>query len=89
MMRRYFRTLTSFIPSRWETAKKEMRDTIMPFAIGVRNCIGQPLVVAEINAFAPRIVDRFDFRVNTPGRPCINGTYKYAGAQIQQIIRAN
>jgi cytochrome P450 len=58
----------SFQPERWATAtKKAMKESMMPFVIGLRSCIGRVLATAEINTIVSTLVSNFDFSVAEEG----------------------
>lgn len=74
----------SFIPSRWESATKEMNNAFYPFALGKQNCIGQSLANAEIHTIVPRICSEFKLELVDEGRPSYFLTLK----PIKTIIKA-
>ena len=72
-----------FHPDRWIHATKAMNDTIIPFSAGNRNCVGQALAKAEIDALIPLLVTQFDFTVEEEGTPDYFLTLKIAGAKLK------
>ena len=72
-----------FHPDRWIHATKAMNDTIIPFSAGNRNCVGQALAKAEIDALIPLLVTQFDFIVEEEGTPDYFLTLKIAGAKLK------
>jgi len=66
----------SFIPSRWENATKEMKESFYPFSMGKQNCIGQSLATAEIHTIIPRICSEFEVELVDEGRPEFFLTWK-------------
>ena len=51
-----FKDPDQFSPERWETEDKSMREALLPFALGVRNCIGQYLALSKIYSVLSRLV---------------------------------
>ena len=51
----------AFRPERWETASKEMLESMMMFSLGKHNCVGQSLATAELNSAIPRLQGNIDF----------------------------
>ena len=57
----------SFLPSRWDDPTKEMNDSLTPFIVGPRNCVGSSLANAEINTIIPAICSQFEFELEEEG----------------------
>jgi cytochrome P450 len=57
----------TFNPDRWYNATTEMKNTVMTFSMGVRNCVGQALATAELDSILPRIVSQYDFEIEDEG----------------------
>jgi cytochrome P450 len=45
-----------------------MKEAFMPFAAGPRRCPGQPLAEAEVYSVLPRLIQEFEFTVESKGR---------------------
>lgn len=73
----------AFSPDRWMNATKAMNDTIIPFSMGSRNCVGQALAKAEMDALIPLLVTKFDFMIEEEGTPDYFLTLKIAGAKLK------
>jgi cholestanetriol 26-monooxygenase len=54
-------------PSRWLNATEEAKLSLFPFALGNRNCIGQPLANAELYTILPYLIKHFEFSVEQEG----------------------
>ena len=44
-----------------------MREALLPFALGVRNCIGQYLALSEIYSVLSRLVTDYKFDIENEG----------------------
>ena len=62
-----FSNADHFDPSRWSKSTPEMKQSLMPFSLGNRNCIGQTLATAEIQAVIPRLLAGYDFELVKKG----------------------
>jgi len=72
-----------FYPERWESATKEMKESILMFSLGKRNCIGQSLATAELNSVLPRLLSEYKFEIEIPGELDYFLTLKFAGTQLK------
>jgi cytochrome P450 len=54
-------------PSRWLNATEEAKLSLFPFALGNRNCVGQPLANAELYTILPYLIKNFEFSVENEG----------------------
>lgn len=72
-----------FLPHRWENADKKMRDAIMPFSLGNRNCLGQSFAMSEIYTVIPRLITNYRFEIETEGQFDYFLTIKHAGARLK------
>jgi cytochrome P450 len=62
-----FEDADSFIPSRWDKPTKDMNDSVMNFALGKQNCVGQSLANAEIHTLIPLICSKFELELEDEG----------------------
>ena len=62
-----FKDPDQFSPERWEAEDKSMREALLPFALGVRNCIGQHLGLSEIYSVLSRLVADYKFDIENEG----------------------
>eukprot|EP00523_Entomoneis_sp_CCMP467_P018550 CAMPEP_0168811638 /NCGR_PEP_ID=MMETSP0726-20121227/4228_1 /TAXON_ID=265536 /ORGANISM="Amphiprora sp., Strain CCMP467" /LENGTH=504 /DNA_ID=CAMNT_0008863707 /DNA_START=99 /DNA_END=1613 /DNA_ORIENTATION=+ len=58
-----FESPDSFIPERWENPTKEMIESVTPFGIGKRSCLGRALALAEMEVIIPFIIQNFHLSV--------------------------
>lgn len=64
----YWSQPEDFVPERWLVAEKEKKDlgisngAYMPFAVGPRNCLGQPLAQWVLRSLLARLVYQYDFQ---------------------------
>mmetsp|Transcript_11311 Transcript_11311/g.23156 ORF Transcript_11311/g.23156 Transcript_11311/m.23156 type:complete len:521 (-) Transcript_11311:25-1587(-) len=72
-----------FDPSRWAQATPAMKQSLMPFSVGMRNCIGQSLANAEIQAVLPRLIHDYDFEIQQEGTPDNFLTLKFTGTRLR------
>lgn len=72
-----------FRPERWLNATEEMKKSLLTFALGKRNCIGQSLATTELRSALPVLLSKYHFEVVKEGRLDYFLTLKYAGAQIK------
>jgi cytochrome P450 len=61
----YYDDPDEYRPSRWVNPKTEV--AYVPFSIGPRNCIGQPLATAELHTVLSVLLARYDFTVENEG----------------------
>lgn len=62
-----FSDADNFDPDRWYNATDEMKNTLMPFAAGTRNCVGQSLATAELETILPYILSQFKINLIEEG----------------------
>lgn len=62
-----FENPLQFQPSRWLHATEEMKQSLFPFALGNRNCVGQPLAYAELYTIVPYLIQRYEFSIVDEG----------------------
>jgi len=72
-----------FWPERWENATTEMKQAVLPFSYGNRNCLGQRLALAELDTVLPRLVSSYDFVLETEGELDRFLTFKFMGARMR------
>ena len=72
-----------FQPERWENATEEMKQSMLMFSLGKRNCIGQSLAMAELQTVIPKLLTKFKFELETEGELDYFLTLKFAGARIK------
>jgi cytochrome P450 len=56
-----------FEPARWETPTEEMKKAWMPFAVGIRNCLGQSLATCEMQVILSKICANYNFELVEEG----------------------
>lgn len=78
-----FSNADQFDPSRWNKSTPEMKQSLMPFSLGNRNCIGQTLATSEIQAVFPRLLVDYDFELVKKGEVETFLTMKVAGSVIR------
>lgn len=61
---RFFPEPDRFDPDRWAPPKLKMqrKEAFMPFGVGPRSCIGEPLAMAEVTTMVAAIVPRVELR---------------------------
>ncbi len=64
---KYFTDPHSFFPSRWINPTKLEKDSLMPFLIGSRNCVGQSLANSTLRTVIAQLCMDFDFTVSEEG----------------------
>lgn len=79
----YFDEPDEFKPSRWENPTQEMTKAVIPFAIGIRNCMGQRLATAELNCALAILMSKYKFELVDEGKMDFFLTLKYAGAKLR------
>lgn len=68
-----------FLPERWLVEDPTIRDqgitngAYMPFAVGPRNCVGQPLAHVILRSLLTRLVSKFEFRDERVVDPDVDG----------------
>lgn len=82
---RTFERPDHFEPERWRRADAaaEMAAALMPFAVGKRNCVGQALAQADVQAVLALLCTRYDFEVTVPPAGESKVTRKPAGARLR------
>jgi cytochrome P450 len=59
----------AFDPDRWAEAAPQaakLREMLMPFSVGKRNCIGQTLAMMELRVLAGNLLRYYDFELVGP-----------------------
>lgn len=78
-----FMNPTKFEPERWENATKAMNLALSPFSLGIRNCIGQSLAVAELHSVLPVMFQNYQFKLDEEGELDYFLTLKYSGSRLK------
>jgi len=78
-----FKDPDCFCPERWESADKAMREAVIPFSLGTRNCIGQSLAKAELYSVLPKLFAEYKFEVEDEGKLDYFLTLKYVGVHLK------
>jgi cytochrome P450 len=78
-----FEDPSAFKPERWENATKAMNDSVTPFTLGKRNCIGQALAKAELQSVLPMLVSKYKFELVEDGKTDYFLTLKISGARLK------
>ena len=73
----------TFNPDRWYDATPEMKNSILTFALEVRNCVGQALATAELDSILPRIMSQYDFEIEEEGSLEFFLTLKHVGTKLR------
>jgi cytochrome P450 len=73
----------TFNPDRWYTSTPEMKNTMLTFSLGIRNCVGQALATAELDSILPRIVSQYDFEIEEEGSLQYFLTMFHAGTKLR------
>jgi len=79
---RYYDEPDEFRPSRWINPAPEAISAFIPFSIGKRNCIGQPLANAELQTVISLIICKYHFSVTDSGKSEFFMTMKPSGARL-------
>lgn len=79
----YFDDPDQFKPSRWENPTQEMKNAVIPFAIGIRGCLGQRLANAELGCALAILMSKYKFEVVDQGKEDFFLTLKYSGAKLR------
>ena len=72
----------SFKPSRWIDPSEDSLASLMPFSLGRRNCIGQPLAKAEMVNVLSKLCTDYDFHVHNEGKEALVLTHQLVGARL-------
>lgn len=78
-----FKDPENFRPERWEKEDDKMRAALMTFSLGIRDCVGKSLAVAEIYSVLPRLLTDYKFEVEEEGILDFFLTLKYVGARLK------
>jgi len=62
-----FKDPFKFQPSRWLDPSEAAKRAFFPYALGKRNCVGQPLANAELYSALPHFIRHFKFAVEQEG----------------------
>ena len=73
----------AFEPERWENATKEMQQSVMMFACGLRDCPGQSLAMAELYTAIPKLLAEYQVDVESEGKILNFLTLGYVGARLK------
>ena len=65
------------------TKSKSMNESLMTFATGNRNCLGQALAVSELESVLPYLFTKYEFSVEKEGELDYFLTLKYVGALLK------
>ena len=60
-----FESPDTFKPERWNEPSKAALDSLMPFALGRRNCIGHPMAQVMMEKFIARFVQSYSFALES------------------------
>lgn len=71
-----------FRPERWEQPTDAMKQAIMTFAVGSRNCLGQSLAMAELNSVLPKLLARVKVSVAQTGHTDYALTLKFRNYRL-------
>ena len=73
-----------FRPERWMGEPTEaMKESLLSFATGMRNCIGQALAMAELESVLPRLLSTYKFTVEEEGKLDFFLTLKFSGTRLR------
>eukprot|EP00977_Amphora_coffeiformis_P011961 scaffold2917_cov191-Amphora_coffeaeformis.AAC.54 len=72
----------TFRPERWLKATDDMNESLVSFAVGPRNCIGQSLAIAELESVLPRLLLAYDFTLEEEGKLEYFLTLKFRGSRL-------
>ena len=72
-----------FRPERWLDPSSEMNESLISFATGARNCVGQSLAVAELDSVLPLLLTNYEFTIDEPGGFKYFLTLKIMGAKLK------
>ena len=84
-----FKDPSVFRPERWEDADNSMREALMGFSHGMRNCVGQSLAMAEIYSTIPKLLANYSFEVEDEGELDYFLTLKYVGCRLMASMVNN
>lgn len=72
----------TFNPDRWYNATVDMTSSIIPFAVGSRNCIGQALAITQLETILPILLSRFDIQLVKERDLEFFATWKFKNYQL-------
>ena len=78
-----FKNPKEFLPDRWENTTKEMKDSIMMFSLGQRNCPGQSLGISELHSTIPKLLANYEFELEDEGKLQFSTTLRFTGARLK------
>lgn len=78
-----FKNPDSFLPDRWVNIAPELDEMVVPFSLGVRNCLGQNLANLELRVVLARMLVRFSFEVAVPPEPTYLLTLQPGGLMLK------
>ena len=78
-----FKDPKQFYPERWEKPSKAMKDSLMMFSLGMRNCPGQSLAMAELHSMIPKILVPYTFELEAEGELKFATTMRYANSRLK------
>jgi cytochrome P450 len=61
----------------------QIKESLISFATGPRNCIGQPLAIAELESVLPKLLSTYEFTLEEPGQLEYFLTLKYKGCRLK------
>ena len=74
----------AFRPERWlGEPSKEMDDSLLTFAAGTRNCVGQALAMAELESVLPRLLSTYRFTIEEEGNLDFFVSLKFSGTRLR------
>jgi cytochrome P450 len=62
-----------------------MKSNVMPFAIGMRNCVGQSLAMTELESVLPSILSRIQLQLIEENVPDYFWILKIANVRLKAI----
>ena len=78
-----FKDPKNFHPDRWEKPSKAMKDSLTMFSLGMRNCPGQSLGMAELHSMIPRLLVPYTFELEAEGELEFATTMRYASSRLK------
>ncbi|XP_041979107.1 cytochrome P450 315a1, mitochondrial [Aricia agestis] len=89
----YFSNPNSFLPHRWDRADARKKDlnnheasAAIPFALGVRSCIGKKLAMLQLNEVLYQVVNNFDLHSNNSEVKAVTSQILMPDEKINLII---
>lgn len=75
----------AFEPSRWLPGNltKDAQMAFFPFSLGKRNCVGQPLAMAEFRTVVPLLIRNFRFTVEETGQVVTRGSNRLENCYLK------